>query len=88
VIFTTRPERAKSRYLELNPHVNLTVFDLQDPYRYVEIGGTATLDGDERRAAEHIHQMSHKYDGVDYPDPDGRVLVRVRPERVHTMGVD
>ena len=87
-IFTTKPERAKTRLLEANPHVNLIVVDMQDPYRYVEIEGTATLDFDEARAAAHIHEMSHKYRGVPYPHPEGRNLVRVRPERVHPYGVE
>ena len=85
-VFTTRRERAKGRHLEGNPRVSLSVFDLADPYRYVELEGAATLE--DEGAAEHIHKMSHKYRGVDYPEPEGRVLVRVRPERVYTMGVD
>ncbi len=85
-LFTTRRDRAKGRYLERDPRINITVFDLEDPYRYLEIEGTATLE--DEGAAEHIDEMSHKYRGVDYPEPDGRVLVRVRPERVHSMGID
>jgi PPOX class probable F420-dependent enzyme len=85
-VFTTTRRRAKGRYLERNPRVGITVFDLRDPYRYVEIEGVATLEDDG--AAAHIHKMSHKYRGVDYPEPDGRVLVRVRPARVHAMGVE
>jgi PPOX class probable F420-dependent enzyme len=85
-VFTTTRKRAKGRHLERDPRVGITVFDLSDPYRYIEIEGTATLEDDG--AAEHIHKMSHKYRGVDYPEPEGRVLVRVRPERVHTMGIE
>jgi len=85
-IFTTLRRRAKGRHLERDPRVNITVFDMNDPYRYVEIDGTAALE--DEGAAEHIHKMSHKYRGVDYPEPDGRVLVRVRPTRVHSMGVE
>ena len=46
------------------------------------------LNDDNDAAAAHIHKMSHKYNGQDYPEPDGRVLVRVRPSRVFGQGVD
>jgi PPOX class probable F420-dependent enzyme len=84
-VFTTTRPRAKGRHLERDPRVSITVFDRDDPYRYVEIAGVAALE--DEGAAEHIHKMSHKYRGVDYPSPDGRVLVRVRPLRVYSMGV-
>lgn len=86
VVFSTTRPRAKGRHLEQDARVSITVFDLADPYRYVEVAGRAVLD--DEGAAEHIHQMSRKYRGTDYPEPTGRVLVRVRPERVHAYGVD
>jgi PPOX class probable F420-dependent enzyme len=85
-VFTTTRARAKGRNLECDPRISISVFDLEDPYRYIEIDGLATLE--DEGAAEHIHKMSHKYRGVDYPHPDGRVLVRVRPRHVHAMGID
>lgn len=85
-VFTTRRERAKVRHLERDSRVGITVFDQQNPYHYVEIEGKAELT--DEGSAEHIHKMSHKYDGTDYPEPEGRVLVRVRPTRVYAMGVE
>ena len=43
---------------------------------------------DDKGANEHIGKLSHKYRGTDYPDPNGRVLVRVLPEHVHDYGVE
>jgi PPOX class probable F420-dependent enzyme len=85
LIFTTKPDRAKGRFLERDPRVSITVFDLADPYRYVEVEGAAVLE--EAGAADHIHEMSRKYRGTDYDDASGRVLVRVRPEHIHAYGV-
>jgi PPOX class probable F420-dependent enzyme len=85
VVFTTTRPRAKGQNLEEDPRVSILVTDIDDPYRYVEVEGDAELD--DEGAAEHIHAMSHKYRGTDYPEPDGRVLVRVRPGRVHSYGV-
>jgi PPOX class probable F420-dependent enzyme len=86
VVFTTKPTRAKGKYLERDPRVSIIVIDHDDPYRYVEVQGTAVLD--TAGADEHIHKLSRKYRGTEYPDPSGRVLVRVRPEHVHAYGVD
>src|SRR6476659_8566349 len=86
VVFNTTRPRAKGRHLERDPRVSISVYDREDPYRYVEVEGTAVLE--DVGANDHIHKLSHKYKGRDYPDPTGRVIVRVRPERIHTMGVD
>jgi PPOX class probable F420-dependent enzyme len=86
VVFNTKRPRAKGRHLTRDPRVSISVIDSQDPYRYIEVEGKAVLD--DEGANEHIHKLSRKYDGKDYPDPHERVIVRVRPERVHTMGVD
>jgi PPOX class probable F420-dependent enzyme len=78
--FNTKNARAKGRHLRRDPRVSVTVFDKDDPYRYLEIEGTAelALEG----AAEHMHQMSRKYTGEDWKDVTDRVIVRVKPSRV------
>lgn len=86
VVFTTKRPRAKGQNLERDPRVSIIVWDNDDPYRYVEVQGRAVLD--DEGADEHIHKLSRKYHGTDYPDPSGRVLVRVRPESVHDYGVE
>ena len=86
VVFNTVASRAKGKNMLRDPRVSISVVDSENPYRYVEIEGTATLDSEG--AAEHIHKLSRKYRGTEYPDPDGRVIVRVRPTRVHSMGVE
>ena len=86
VVFNTRRPRAKGRHLSRDPRVSISVFDHNDPYRYLEIEGKAVLE--DEGADEHIHKLSRKYKGHDYADPTGRVIVRVRPERVHSMGFD
>jgi PPOX class probable F420-dependent enzyme len=86
VVFNTKRPRAKGQNLERDARVSITVWDHEDPYRYVEVQGKAVLD--DEGAAEHIHKLSRKYRGTDYPEPDGRVLVRVRPQYVHGYGVE
>jgi PPOX class probable F420-dependent enzyme len=86
VIFNTKRPRVKGQNLERDQRVSITVWDNEDPYRYVEVQGKAVLD--DQDANEHIRKLSHKYRGTDYPDPTERVLVRVRPEYVHGYGVE
>jgi hypothetical protein len=40
-------------------------------------------------AEEHIHKLSRKYNGSDYPLPEGeqRLIVKVTPERVNAYKV-
>jgi len=80
-VFNTTNARAKGRHLRRDPRVNVTVWDREDPYTYVEVEGIAELD--EGGANEHIHKLSRKYTGHDFHTPNDRVIVRVTPLRVH-----
>jgi PPOX class probable F420-dependent enzyme len=86
VSFNTTLERAKTRHLRRDPRISITVIDPSGPYRHVTVEGTAELD--EAGAAEHMNRMARKYTGEDWGDVSGRVVVRVRPERVHGHGID
>jgi PPOX class probable F420-dependent enzyme len=80
VVFNTTNRRAKGRNLRANPSVSVSVWDNDDPYRYFEVQGRAELS--EEGAAEHINELSHKYEGKDFHSPVDRVIVRVRPEHI------
>ena len=64
----------------------MTVIDADDPYSYLEVQGLASLE--DEGAAEHINMLSHKYRGTDFKDLEGRVIVRVKPDRVLTYNLD
>jgi PPOX class probable F420-dependent enzyme len=83
VLFNTAEGRVKPRNLRRNPHVTVCVVDGEDPYNWVSITGTAELTHDG--AEEHIHKLSRKYTGDDYPlkADEQRVLVKITPERVN-----
>ena len=86
VVFNTTTRRAKGRHLFRDPRVSITVWDRNDPYRYVTIDGVAELD--EEGADEHIRRLAWQYWGRDYVEPKDRVIVRIRPERVYAYGID
>jgi PPOX class probable F420-dependent enzyme len=83
VLINTAEVRAKPRNLRRNSHVSVCVVDCEDPYNWVSITGTAELT--HEGAEEHIHKLSHKYTGEDYPlkSDEQRVLVKITPERVN-----
>lgn len=81
VLFNTAKGRVKHRNILRNPAVALSFVDDENPYRMVEIRGTAEVVEDG--ADEHIDYLTKKYLNQDtYPfrQPDEvRVIVRVRP---------
>jgi PPOX class probable F420-dependent enzyme len=84
ILFNTARGRAKTRNLERDPRVAVSVHDRNDIYRYVQVRGLAELV--DEGAAEQINALSLKYRGRDYSDwfQPGmrRVTVRVTPVSV------
>ncbi len=69
--------------LQRDPHINVLVFESDNPYHFVEIRGIAEVAGG---ADEHIDALAKKYIGRDkYPfrqPGEERIKFVVRPERV------
>lgn len=84
VVFNTAVGRAKHKNLQRDPRVAITVLDLEHPYRYLQIRGTAEFV--EEGADAHIDKMAHKYLGEEgYPfrrEGEQRIIVRVAAEAV------
>src|SRR5437763_16517088 len=70
VVFNTTNKRAKGRNLRQNPRASISVWDHDDPYRYFEVEGPVSLD--EEGAAEHINDLSLRYEGKDFHPPVDR----------------
>ena len=81
--------RVKDKNLRRNPVVALTVMDPDNPYRYVQVKGRVT-EVTETGADAHIDGLAKKYTGADkYGNRragEVRVIFKIRPERVQTMG--
>jgi PPOX class probable F420-dependent enzyme len=88
VEFNTARGRAKPRNLERDPRATVTVVDPQNPYRWLSVTGHAELV--DEGADEQIDRLARKYLGKDeYPwDKQGRVTVRIAPERIDAYGLD
>jgi PPOX class probable F420-dependent enzyme len=88
VVFNTAEGRAKPRFIRENPNVSVTVLDPENAFRWIAVSGPAEMT--EEGAAEHINELSHKYNGKDYdlPPDQQRLIVRVKPEKVTAVGLD
>lgn len=90
VSFNTAHGRAKPRYIAQDPRISLAVVDPGDPYRWLSVGGTATLVDDG--ADEQIDRLAKKYIGKDtYPfraPEERRVSVRISATRIEASGLD
>ena len=83
VLFSTTTARLKARNMARDPRVSISIFATENPYRTVEIRGTADLTEDSGRTVQRA--VSHKYLGQDPPAEPAevvRVVVRVTPERI------
>jgi PPOX class probable F420-dependent enzyme len=75
--------RQKLKNMETDPACSLLILDVANPYRYVEIRGTAIVEPDDDM--EFARQVGAKYEADlrehDVPG-DRRVMVRIVPVRV------
>ncbi len=81
--------RVKDKNMRRNRRVALAIQDPENPYRYLAVRGRVE-EITETGADAHIDALTKKYLGQDrYPHRqpgEVRVMYRIRPERVSTMG--
>lgn len=84
VLINTEVDRAKFSNVTNDPRVTVNVWDVDNPYRYLEMRGKVvdTVRGDEARA--HIDELARRFTGADYANPIGseRVILKIAPERI------
>jgi PPOX class probable F420-dependent enzyme len=89
VRFSSLEKTKKVRNLRMDPRIAISIPDPDDPTRYLELRGRATITPDADRS--FINTMARKYMDVDeYPyDPPGakRVIVTVELHRVSTPAI-
>jgi len=86
ILVNTERHRRKTRNVEGDRRVAVSMTDPDDPYRYLSVSGEVeeiTTEG----AREHIDELARRYtgqDGYGTPIESERVILRIRPEEVHT----
>jgi len=89
VLVNTARGRRKEKNVRREPMVGLSVYDPDDPYRYVSVQGEAELTEDGAKA--HIDELAQRYfDVEEYPhhgeESGPRVLIKIPTERILTSG--
>ena len=88
-LLNTAEGRAWPHYLQLDPHVTLTVQNMENPYEYVMIRGLVS-SREHEGADAHIDKLAMKYLGQEtypYRQPgEQRVIIRVDPDHVYVNG--
>lgn len=90
VLINTEVHRAKFRNVERDPRVVVTIWEVDDPYRYLEVRGEVTDIVRGTAAREHIDACAHRYLGRPYPADQitsERAILRITPRRILRRGV-
>ncbi len=81
--------RVKDKNMRRNKNVALSIVDPDNPYRHLDVQGEV-VEITEQGADAHINALAKKYLGKDqypYRGPgEVRVIYKIRPEKVSTMG--
>jgi PPOX class probable F420-dependent enzyme len=89
ILINSAKGRVKDKNIRRDPRVGIDILDPDNPYRHLSIRGRVT-DITEKGADEHIDKLTKKYTGQDkYPyrgQGEVRVLYKIEPEYVHSMG--
>jgi PPOX class probable F420-dependent enzyme len=87
LLISSAAGRRKERNLQREPRASLTVYDREDPLRYVEIRGQATITEDLGR--ELAVRLAEEYEGpsagqeyLDLPPEVVRVVIRITPQHL------
>ncbi len=82
--------RLKTRNLRARPRCSLFVLDLANPFRYLDVRGTARIEPDDDYA--FADRVGVKYGGVDLRGNDGpgekRVMVTIEPSNVFAVDMN
>jgi PPOX class probable F420-dependent enzyme len=83
ILINTEVHRQKVRNVERDPRVTVTIWDMEDPYRFVEVRGEVVEMVRGQEARGHIDELSYKYRGEPYQTQiqSERVVLRIVPSR-------
>jgi PPOX class probable F420-dependent enzyme len=82
--------RLKTKNLRARPQCSLFILDLANPFRYVDVRGTATFEADDDYA--FARRVGAKYGGADLKEHDGpgdqRIVVTIEPTNVFAVDMN
>jgi PPOX class probable F420-dependent enzyme len=82
--------RLKTKNLRARPQCSLFILDLANPFRYLDVRGSARIEPDDDYA--FAGRVGAKYDGADLSEHDGpgegRVVVTIEPTNVFAVDMN
>lgn len=87
IYILTRNILRKAKNIMANPKVTVLSIDPENPQRYIEVRGEATLSRDG--ANDLLKEVATSYGRPDFPIEQGaeyRVIITVRPQKIITRG--
>ncbi len=89
LLINTEVGRQKFRNVVRDPRVTITVFDSENPYRYVEARGRVVSTEAGQAGRDDIDALSQKYTGAPYGNPIAteRVILRIEVDRIHRNNI-
>ena len=86
VAMSLNTSRQKVKNLQTEPSCTAFLLDLQNPYRYLEIRGTAVVEPDDDRVFAERVGAKYNADLREHDAPgDRRVVVQIVPVRVNAV---
>jgi len=88
LLVNTERQRRKTKNVEQDPTVSVSMTDPEDPYRFLSVTGEVD-DVTTEGAREHIDELAARYMGkAEYPNPieSERVFLRIRADDVFHGG--
>ncbi|OAI40954.1 hypothetical protein AYO38_00810 [bacterium SCGC AG-212-C10] len=92
LIVSTMRKFAKVKMLDRDPRITVTVISNREPFNFITVEGTATIERDYAAILEPTKKVFQALAAINYKEPEdipawlesqGRVIVRVHPDRVY-----
>lgn len=89
ILINTEPQRQRAKNVQRDPRVTVLIHSPDDPWDWAEVRGRVVETVSGQPARDHIDELSKRYVGTEYRNPigeQGRIILKVAPERVNTPG--
>ncbi len=87
VLVNTEPVRQRAKNVKRDPRITVLIYSAENPWDWAEVRGHVVEVVGGQIARDHIDALARKYQGTDYKNPigkDGRIILRVAPDKVNT----
>ena len=86
LLVNTEPQRQRARNIRRDPRITVLIHSAENPWDWAEVRGHVDEVVGGQVARDHIDALSQKYVGTDYRNPigpDGRIILRITPDKTN-----